>query len=116
MGGRGRRVGEFYGVKADRGWRSMAGPEDSAGGGGGRREADRELVIARLVDAIRAAWPIIEATRVGHEWKSGFAKPEGMSREAWGYQLRQCRRVLTVAFVVAGVEVPRWEGESEIVP
>jgi len=69
-----------------------------------------------LVDAIRLAWPIVEATRVGHEWKRGYAKPEGMSRETWGFQLRRCRRVLTVAFVLAGVEVPRWQGESEIVP
>ena len=87
----------------------MAGSEDSAGGVVRRREADSELVIARLVDALRLAWPIVEAARVGHEWRSGYSKPEGMSRETWGFQLRRCRRVLTVAFVLAGVEVPRWE-------
>ena len=93
----------------------MAGPEDSAGTSGARQEADAALV-AVLVDAIRLAWPIVEATRVGHEWKGGYVKPEGMSRDAWGFELRRCRRALTVAFVRAGVEVPRWEGESEIVP
>jgi len=90
----------------------MPGGKDKTGRMVTNREGDAELVGV-LVDAIRLAWPIIEATRVGHEWKAGFAKPEGMSESAWGFELRRCRRALTVAFARAGVEVPRWDPGPE---